>query len=51
MKNQNTKIVSVQLPQEVYEKIEELANKNYTSNSTILRQIIIEHFNRIDSNV
>ena len=44
MKKQPSKIISVQLPIEACEQIEKLAQKNYTTVSTVFRQIIMEYF-------
>jgi len=38
------------LTKDLYEKLEIVAEQNYTSKSTILRQMILEKFNKIKDN-
>lgn len=44
MKKERMKTLTIQLPPEVFEKVTAIATQEYTSNSSVARRIIINHF-------
>lgn len=46
MKKEPKRIVSVQIPETLHEKIQKLADEEYTTNSTIIRKILENYFKK-----